>query len=323
LPPDRRRFPPRRVPRHSGQRLARRRVVRHSVVPKASWSPAPGRCLSRTSQRLCRPLASTARWTHGLPGRPAARVGGRDLLAHRRPRLVLERLRCRQAQGSSVPRVPGHGRKLPVPPRLGCPAERPHPPGPIEPLLHPHRPHAHGSVHAVAKRSLPRLPTSRAGPPGPRRNGAASRHGRATARLGTRWPDRGRWGSCPCATGRRLVGRSPRWGRVEIRLGPAWVRYRGTATPETDPPSTFHRPVLVPGRHRARFSRLRVTLPRCRPFPWWPSAAMPTAPISPARVRLLLPGPLPCVAGIPARQGACSGNRHCAPGPSVLHRVAD
>jgi hypothetical protein len=49
---------------------------------------------------------------------------------------------------------------------------------------------------------------------------------------------------------------------------------------------------------------------------------MPTPPISPARVRLL-PGLLLCVAGIPARQGACSGSRPCAPGPAVVHRVAD
>ena len=102
-----------------------------------------------------------------------------------------------------------------------------------------------------------------------------------------RWVPPGRW-SCPCATGRRPVGPSPRSGQVEMRLGPAWVRYRETATPETDPPSAFHRPVLIPGRHRARSSRLRVTLPRCWPCPWCPPAAMPTSPTYPARVRLRL-----------------------------------
>jgi hypothetical protein len=49
----------------------------------------------------------------------------------------------------------------------------------------------------------------------------------------------------PCATGQRPVDRLPRLGRLELRLGPAWARYRDTATPETDPPSTFHHPVLV------------------------------------------------------------------------------
>jgi hypothetical protein len=133
-----------------------------------------------------------------------------------------------------------------------------------------------------------------------------------------------RW-SCPCATEPRPVGRTPRLGRVEIRLGPAWVRYRGTATPETDPPSTFHRPVLVPGRHRGRSTRLRVTLPRCRPSPRCPPAAMPTAPIYPARVRLLLRGLRFSVAGaVQVQPGACSGIRPCVLlGPAVPHRVAD
>jgi hypothetical protein len=132
-------------------------------------------------------------------------------------------------------------------------------------------------------------------------------------------------GSCPYATGRRPVGRLPRLGRGEIRLGPAWVRYRETATPETDPPSAFHRPVLIPGRHRARSSRLRVTLPRCRPSPRCPSAAMPTAPIPPARVRLLLHDPWSDVAGaVLVRPAACSGIRPCALlGLAVPHRVAD
>jgi hypothetical protein len=373
VPLDRRRFRPRRVSRLSSRPLARRRVVRHSVVPRAFWSPAPDRRSSRTSRRLRYPSASTACRTRGHPGRPAARVGRRGLLTRRRRHLVLGRSRSHQAQGRPVPRGLDRGRKLATLPRLGCQAEPSDQPGPREPLPSPHRPHAHrpdadprglermpirlvertarpakgttqrplqqpGRSHlhqtgvgnaaglpgqGARRRFLPQLPTSHAEPPGPRGNGPAPRHGNATARLGIQWPDLGRWGSCPCATGRRLAGRTPRWGQVEIRLGPAWVRYRGTATPETDPPSTFHRPVLVPGRHRARSSRLRVTLPRCRPSPWSPSAAMPTAPISPARVRLPLDGPQPCVAGIPARQGACSGNRPCAPGPAVLHRVAD
>ena len=66
---------------------------------------------------------------------------------------------------------------------------------------------------------------------------------------------------CRYAPGRHPVGRIPRLGRVETRLGPAWVRYRHTATPEHDPPSTSRGRVLVPGRHRARLSRPRVTLP--------------------------------------------------------------
>src|SRR4029450_3169907 len=130
--------------------------------------------------------------------------------------------------------------------------------------------------------------------------------------------------SGPGPTEGAAVVRLPRLGRGEIRLGPAWVRYRETATPETDPPSAFHRPVWIPGRHRARSSRLRVTLPRCRPSPWCPSAATPTAPIYPARVRLLMRGSQSCVDGaIPARPAACSGIRPCALlGPAVPHRVA-
>jgi hypothetical protein len=138
-----------------------------------------------------------------------------------------------------------------------------------------------------------------------------------------RWAPPGRW-SCPCATGRRPVGPSPRSGQVEMRLGPAWVRYRESATPETDPPSAFHRPVLIPGRHRARSCRLRVTLPRCRPCPWCPPAAMPTSPTYPARVRLRLRGPQVAAAAVPARRGACSGIRRGGlPAPAVLHRVAE
>jgi hypothetical protein len=133
-----------------------------------------------------------------------------------------------------------------------------------------------------------------------------------------------RW-SCPCATEPRPVGRTPRLGRVEIRLGPAWVRYRGTATPETDPPSTFHRPVLIPGRHRARSSRPRVTLPRYRPSPWWLPAAMPTSPTYRALVPRSLPDPwFSFVASARVRPGACRGTRQCAlHRPAVLHRVAD
>jgi hypothetical protein len=141
-------------------------------------------------------------------------------------------------------------------------------------------------------------------------------------RLATRrWMSPGRWS---CATGRRPVGPSPRSGQVEMRLGPAWVRYRESATPETDPPSTFHRPVLIPGRHRARPSRLRVTLPRCWSCPWCPPAAMPTSPTYPARVRLRLRGPQVAAAVVPARRGACSGiRRDGLPVPAVLHRVAE
>jgi hypothetical protein len=132
-------------------------------------------------------------------------------------------------------------------------------------------------------------------------------------------------GSYPCATERRPVGRFPRLGRVDLLLGPAWVRYRETATPETGSPSAFHRPVMVPCRHRARSSRLRVMLPRCRPPRRRASTAMPTAPIYPARVRLRLRGLRFCVAGaVPVRPAACSGTRPCALlGPAVHHRVAD
>ena len=138
-----------------------------------------------------------------------------------------------------------------------------------------------------------------------------------------RWVPPGRW-SRPCATGRRPVGPSPRSGQVVMRLGPAWVRYRETATPQTDPPSAFHRPVLIPGRHRARSSRLRVTLPRCWPCPWCPPAAMPTSPTYPARVRLRLRCPQVAAAAVPARRGACSGiRRNGLPAPAVLHRVAE
>jgi hypothetical protein len=131
--------------------------------------------------------------------------------------------------------------------------------------------------------------------------------------------------SCPCATERPPVDRPPRWGRVELRLGPAWVRYRESATPETDPPSTFHRPVLIPGRHRARSSRLRVTLPRYRPCPWCPPAATPTSPDTPARARLLAPASrLWFVVQAQARRGACEEIRPYARlGPAVLHRVAE
>jgi hypothetical protein len=133
-----------------------------------------------------------------------------------------------------------------------------------------------------------------------------------------------RRGPCPYATGPRPVGRRPRSGRAKMRLGPAW-RYRETATPETDPPSTTHRPVLVPGRPRARPSRLRVMLPRCRPSPWCPSAATPTSPTYPARVRLRLPDPQVAAAvAVPARPEACSGiHRAALPGPAVLHRAAE
>jgi hypothetical protein len=157
--------------------------------------------------------------------------------------------------------------------KLARPVEtmtQPHPRRPD--WTHPHQTGVGGAAgfpgQGARRRTLPWGRTARAEPPGPRGKGAAPWHGRATAPLGAQLPESlDRWWSCPCATGRRLVGRTPRWGRVEIRLGPAWVRYRGTATPETDPPSTFHRPV-IPGRHRARSSRLRGTLPRCRPSPW-------------------------------------------------------
>jgi hypothetical protein len=131
--------------------------------------------------------------------------------------------------------------------------------------------------------------------------------------------------SCPCATGRRPVGRIPRLGRVEIRLDPAWMRYRETATPETGSPSAFHRPVMVPCRHRDRSSRLRVMLPRCRPPRRCPPTAMPTAPISPARVRLPLRAPRFSVVGaVPVRPAAGSGIHPCVLlGPAVPHRVAD
>ena len=99
----------------------------------------------------------------------------------------------------------------------------------------------------------------------------------------------------------RVRCRFPRLGRVEIRLGPAWVRYRGAA-------SLIRRRRLTVGAGsgmapRPPFSRLRVTLPRCWPSRWCPSTAMPTAPTCPARLRLL-GSPALAVAVIPARPGA-------------------
>jgi hypothetical protein len=115
-----------------------------------------------------------------------------------------------------------------------------------------------------------------------------------------------RCSSCPRATEPSPVGRHPKLGRLEIQLGPAWVRYREPATPQTDPPSTFHRPVLVPGRHRARSPRPRVTLPGCRPSPWCSPATPPTSPTYPALVPPRLPGPWPSVASaVRGRPGAC------------------
>jgi len=83
--------------------------------------------------------------------------------------------------------------------------------------------------------------------------------------------------------------------------------------------------VLVPGRHRARSSRLRVTLPRCRPSPWCSPAAMPTSPTYPALAPVRPPDPWSsAAAAVQARPGACSGTRpYALPGPAVLHRVAD
>jgi hypothetical protein len=202
------------------------------------------------------------------------------------------------------PRTARRGREHQAPGTLD-PGDPPWPPG----LLPVHR-----MVGSVG-RAEPG-PTRDAGRPGAHGLGRGPRSVRRS-----RAPGRG---SCPCATGRRPVGRIPRSGRVELRLGPAWVRYRGSATPETDPPSAVHRPVLVAGRHRARLSRPRVTLPRCRPCSWWPPAAMPTAPMPPARLRLRPPDLRSCAAAIPTRPGACSAALPCAPhGPAVLHRVAE
>ena len=120
--------------------------------------------------------------------------------------------------------------------------------------------------------------------------------------------------------------RLPRSGRVEIRLGPAWVRCRGTATPETDPPSTSHRPALIPRRRRARSSRPRVTLARPLPCRWWAPVAMPAPPdCLAARVRLLVPRSGSCsVVAAPERRGACRTARPCASsGPAARHEVAE
>lgn len=120
--------------------------------------------------------------------------------------------------------------------------------------------------------------------------------------------------------------RLPRSGRVEIRLGPAWVRCRGTATPETDPPSTSHRPALIPRRRRARSSRPRVTLARPLPCRWWAPVAMPAPPDCPAaRVHLPVPRSQPCsVVAAPERRGACRTARPFASsGPAARHAVAE
>lgn len=153
MPLGHRRVRVRCIPRQWGHPQARRRAVRHSAVPRASWLPAPDRRLSRTSQRLRRLSASAARWTRGLPERPAARVGERRLQTRRH--LDPECSQGHQAQGAPSPRALNRGRKQWAqwaPPRLGCPAERSDPPGPMEPLLPSHRPHAHGSVHADGER---------------------------------------------------------------------------------------------------------------------------------------------------------------------------
>jgi hypothetical protein len=251
----------------------------------------PGKQLAQKDQ----PPASRCDFVSPVPvGRGDARRAGRAIPPPRRPHELQQHLRHRPP----VAVRPAGRRRLP----------------PI-----PAAPRTHWSRHRRSERRRHRQGGHRDDP---------QRLGRAAAPavwLATwrRWAP-GRC-SCPCATERRPVGRFPRLGRVELRLGPAWVRYRETATPETGSPSVFHRPVMVPCRHRARSSRLRVMLPRCRPPRRCPPAARPTAPIYPARVRLLLRCPRLCVAGaVPVRPAACSGTRPCALlGPAVPHRVAD
>jgi hypothetical protein len=238
------------------------------------------------------------RWQdHAAVPRLAARrsIAWRVARSRRRPHVRRRAVPSRTIQPESRPREASAAREPSIPhrPRAAVPAGRG--------LRRPHRRMWFG---------LPvQLCRSRSG---------------VTADRAAWWSRSPRWRSCPCATEPSPVGRHPRLGRVEIRLGPGWVRYRETATPETDPLSTFHRPVLVPGRHRARSSRLRVTLPRCRPSPWCSPAAMPTSPTYPA-LAPVRPDPWSsAAAAAQARPGACSGTRpYALPGPAVLHRVAD
>jgi hypothetical protein len=111
-----------------------------------------------------------------------------------------------------------------------------------------------------------------------------------------------------------------------MRLGPAWARCRGTATPETDPLSRSHRPAWIPRRRRARSSRPRVALPRPLPCPWWaPVATLDPSDCLAARVRLPVPCSRPCcLVAAPGRRGACrTAPPSASSGPAARHRVAE
>jgi hypothetical protein len=323
----------------------RHQVARHSAAQRAARFAGHHRTLERTTRPPRQDLAGRPR--ANPRSRPPPPGPGRRHL-HQNPRSPYP-TRLPHSEGSS--RCPWQGRWKA---RADCPGRchqqsiglRPlgghRPLGRRLPVARP-LPHHPRQVRWAPSRSTKKHPSRAAGrmstrSPGPEHDLVPLPRGlqavvnlgplrsrcaeESCARLVTRRPAPGLV-SCPYATGPRPGDQLPRLGRLEIRLGPAWVRYRETATPETDPPSTSHRPV-VPGRPRARPSRLRVTLPRCRPSLWYPPAAMPTVPTSPARVRLRLPGFRSVAgAGVLARPGACSGIHPSALlEPAVLHRVA-
>jgi hypothetical protein len=307
--------------------------------PALSRTTPPRRSPADRKDRAAQVHRRRAPWNPSTPNsgqqrqrassNPSPRHSGpRPQHAGRNPSPLASGPRLQQSHRNLSP--PGFGprpqppRRTPPPPDSGRPPQRPRS-NPPPPRPARHRTRALQSMLALRWRRRRSRRMRRLGDrdPVPRRR-CARRSLNLAVRLTTRRLVSPGRRSCPCATGRRPVGPSPRSGQVEMRLGPAWVRYRETATPETDPPSAFHRPVLIPGRHRARPSRLRVTLPRCRPCPWCPPAAMPTSPTYPARVRLRLRGPQVAAAEIPARRGACSGIRPGGlPAPAVLHRDAE
>jgi hypothetical protein len=133
LAPDRRRCQARRAPPKTGQRLARRRAVRHSIVPRGSWLRGPGRRLSRTSQPLRCPAGSRVRRTLALRGRRGARLAVRGPRTRRRRGLIPERSRGHQPHGRPVPPVLNPGPRSRAPSMRGCRAERLDLPGPLEP----------------------------------------------------------------------------------------------------------------------------------------------------------------------------------------------
>jgi hypothetical protein len=270
------------------QRRVRRRSMTHrrARIPSDPWS-------LRVRRRPCLP-------SRGHPGR------GRQQRSRAvaRPQQDLGPVRRRVVRRSTAWRVsrgkgPRRGLQHQDPSRTTRPRREPRRKVGVSVRPFLHRPAALLAGRPALWRSLPWTWMRYGVPARSFHSGSA-----APADLAPCWSRSPRW--CPCATEPRPVGRNPRLGGVEIRLGPARVRYRETATPETDPPSTFHRPVLVPGRHRARSARPRVTLRRYRPSPWcWP-AATPTSPAYPAVGPLRQADPWSsAAAAVRVRPGAC------------------